>query len=72
MKYPNELKDITLQEMNTSFDDSVEFEFWSSSVDVRPHMGDSTIVQLDYDSVKKLHKKLGKWIKRYEFYNEVD
>ncbi|MDR5022700.1 hypothetical protein FOL75_12170 [Bacillus thuringiensis] len=72
MKYPNELKDITLQEMNTSFDDSVEFEFWSSSVDVRPHMRDSTIVQLDYDSVKKLHKKLGKWIKRYEFYNEVD
>ncbi len=72
MKYPNELKEITLQEMSASDDSLVEFVFCNDSVDVAPELDNTTFVQLDYDSVKKLHKKLGKWIKRYEFHNEVD
>lgn len=72
MKEQRDLKDITLEEMVGGYDDSLDVEFYSSSVDFRPQINsDSTIVQLDYDSVKKLHKKLGKWIKRYEFHNEV-
>ncbi|PGM38505.1 hypothetical protein [Bacillus thuringiensis] len=73
MKYPNELKAITLRETNEYYkEDYAEFDFDYSSVDVSVTTKSSSIVQLDYDSVKKLHKKLGKWIKRYEFHNEVD
>ncbi|PFA41976.1 hypothetical protein [Bacillus thuringiensis] len=73
MKYPNELKAITLRETNEDYkEDYAEFDFDYSSVDVSVTTKSSSIVQLDYDSVKKLHKKLGKWIKRYEFHNEVD
>ncbi|HDR7275076.1 TPA: hypothetical protein QCX06_002130 [Bacillus paranthracis] len=71
MKQPNQLKNINLQEMSVSDESSVEFSFWMDSVDVHPELDNSSFVQLDYDSVKKLHKKLGKWLKRYEFHNEV-
>ncbi|HFK1452836.1 TPA: hypothetical protein ACGXMV_004142 [Bacillus pacificus] len=71
MKHPNQLKCINLQEMTSSDESSVEFSFWRESVVVNPELDNSSFVQLDYDSVKKLHKKLGKWLKRYEFHNEV-
>lgn len=69
MKYQNDLKNINLQEMSPSDESSVEFSFFRDSVDVIPDLDGTSFVQLDYDSVKKLHKKLGKWVKRYEYHN---